>query len=85
MNPLRSHWFRLAAWLLLASPIVALLAALDAHADFRFVLSVTLSVWAVVCIVLALIALGGLLVRVGARLVRTLRHRGGADVARHPR
>ncbi len=85
MNPFRSHWFRLAAWLLLASPIVALLAALNAHADFRLVLSVTLSVWVVVCLVLALIAFGGLLVRWAGWLVRTIRRRGNAGAARHPR
>ena len=85
MNPLRSHWFRLAAWLLLASPLVALLAALDAHADFRLVLSVTLSVWAVVCVVLALIAFGGLLVRLAGSLVRMVRRRSRPGTARHPR
>lgn len=73
MNPLASHWFRLAAWLFLASPVVATLVALTADADFMLALSVTLSIWAFVCIVLATIALGGLLVRIIAWAMRAIR------------
>jgi uncharacterized Tic20 family protein len=83
VNPLASHWFRLAGWLLLASPIVAILVALTAHADFKLVLSVTLSIWALVCLVLALIALGGLVYRLGGWTVRAIRRRQHrADIAR---
>jgi len=77
LNPLASHWFRLAAWLFLASPLVAILVAFSAHADFMLALSVTLSMWALVCLVLAMIALGGLLVRIAAWAMRAIRHRPG--------
>ena len=73
MNPLASHWFRLAAWLFLASPIVAILVAFSAHADFMLALSVTLSMWALVCFILALIAFGGLLIRLAAWGMRAIR------------
>lgn len=75
MNPLASHWFRLAAWLFLASPIVATAVALSAHADFMLALSVTLSIWAFVCLVLAMIALTGLLVRIAGWAMRSVRGR----------
>jgi hypothetical protein len=75
MNPLASHWLRLAAWLFLVSPIVAALVAVSADADFMLALSVTLSMWALVCVVLAAIALGGLLVRIAAWFVRRIRDR----------
>jgi len=75
VNPLASHWFRLAAWLLLASPLVAGLVAFSAHADFVLVLSVTLSMWALVCLILAMIAFGGLLVRVAAWAIRAVREK----------
>jgi len=73
VNPLASHWFRLAAWLFLASPIVALLVAFTAHADFTLALVVTLYMWAVVCVILALIAAGGLLYRLVAWGIRAIR------------
>jgi uncharacterized membrane protein len=75
VNPLASHWLRLAVWLFLASPVVAALVALTTNADFMFALSVTLSIWAMVCLVLAMIALGGLLVRVAAWAMRSVRGR----------
>jgi hypothetical protein len=65
MNPLASHWLRLAAWLFLVSPIVAALVAVSADADFMLAL----------CVVLAAIALGGLLVRIAAWFVRRIRDR----------
>ena len=73
MNPLASHWLRLAGWLFLASPIVAVLVALTAHADFTLALVVTLYMWAVVCVILALIAAGGLLYRLVAWGIRAIR------------
>ena len=73
MNPLASHWFRLAVWLFLASPIVAVLVALTANADFTLALVVTLYMWAVVCVILALIAAGGLLYRLIAWGIRAIR------------
>ena len=73
MNPLASHWFRLAVWLFLASPIIATVVALRAHADFVLALNVTLSIWAFVCLVLAMIALAGLLLRITAWAMRAIR------------
>ncbi len=73
MNPLASHWFRLAGWLFLAAPIVALLVALTAHADFTLALVVTLYMWAVVCVILAAVAAGGLLYRLATRAIRSMR------------
>jgi hypothetical protein len=73
VNPLRSHWFRLAAWLFLAAPIVAVLVALTANADFMLALTVTLYMWVLVCVILALIALAGLAARVVGWGIRALR------------
>jgi hypothetical protein len=73
VNPLASHWFRLAVWLFLASPIVATMVALTAHADFTLALVVTLYMWAAVCAILALIAAGGLVYRLVAGGIRALR------------
>ncbi|MBI5284414.1 MAG: hypothetical protein HY874_04890 [Chloroflexi bacterium] len=73
MNPLRSHWLRLAGWLFLASPIVAVLVVLTSNADFTLVLLVTLYMWALVCVILALIALAGLVARVVGWGIRAFR------------
>jgi hypothetical protein len=73
VNPLASHWLRVAAWLFLASPIVALLVTLTANADFMFALIVTLYMWALVCVILALIALAGLVLRFVHWGIRALR------------
>ena len=63
MNPLRSHWLRLAVWLFVASPIVAFAVALTQEVSFTFALALTLYMWALVCVILALIALVGLMLR----------------------
>lgn len=73
MNPFASHWVRLAAWLFLASPIVAALVVLTTDASFTLALLVTLYIWGFVSVILALIALGGLLVRLVGWGVRALR------------
>ena len=73
MNPLASHWLRIAIWLLLATPIVALAVVVVTDAPFSLALSVTLYIWAFVCVILALIALGGLVVRLVGWGVRALR------------
>lgn len=73
MNPLASHWFRLAGWLFLASPVVALLVVLTTDAPFSFALIVTLYMWALVCVILALIALAGLSVRLVGWGIRAIR------------
>ena len=73
MNPLASHWLRLAFWLLLASPVVGLVIWLTEDVDFMFALVITLYIWLFVCVILALIALGGLIVRLVGWGIRAIR------------
>lgn len=73
MNPVRSHWLRLAVWLLLVSPIIALAVVATTDVPLGLALYVTLSMWVVVCVILALIALAGLIVRLIGRGMRALR------------
>ncbi len=73
MNPFASHWLRLAVWLFLASPIVALLVFLTADVPFMFALIITLYMWALVCVILALIATVGLVARLLGWGMRALR------------
>jgi hypothetical protein len=73
VNPLASHWVRIALGLLLASPVVAVLVTFSSDAGFTFALVVTLYIWLLVCVILALIALGGLLVRVVGWGIRAIR------------
>jgi hypothetical protein len=63
VNPLASHWLRLAGWLFIASPVVALAVALTQGVDFVFAMILTLYMWLLVCVILALIALAGLIRR----------------------
>ncbi len=60
MNPLASHWLRLSVWLLLASPILAFFIGLSTGADFKVALILTLYTWAIVCVILAFIAVVGI-------------------------
>ena len=73
MNPLASHWVRIALGLLLVSPVVAVLVTVSTDAGFTFALVVTLYIWLLVCVILALIALGGLLVRLAGWGIRAIR------------
>ena len=73
MNPLASHWFRIAGALLVVSPIIATLVTLNSDSSFTFALSVTLYMWLAVCVILALIALAGLGVRVVGWGIRAIR------------
>lgn len=73
MNPLASHWFRVSAGLFVASPLVALLVVLTTDAPFRLSLLITLYIWAFVCAILALIAFGGLALRLIGRGMRVIR------------
>jgi hypothetical protein len=73
MNPLRAHWFRLALWLLVAAPIVALAVALSSGVDFAMSVTVTLYIWLLVSVILALIAFSGLIFRLLGRGVRAIR------------
>jgi hypothetical protein len=73
VNPLASHWLRLAAWLFIASPLVALAVALTQGVGFVFTMILTLYMWLLVCVILALIALAGLILRAlrwGLRAIR---------------
>ena len=63
MKPHHSHWLRLAFWLAIASPIVALAVELTTGAGFKLALFLTLYMWVMVCVILALIALVGLIFR----------------------
>lgn len=73
MNPLHSHWLRLAVWLFAASPVVAFAVAFTQQVDFTFALVLTLYMWALVSVILALIALAGLVLRLMHWGVRALR------------
>ena len=73
MKPHHSHWLRLAFWLAIASPIVALAVVLTTGAGFKLALFLTLYMWVMVCVILALIALVGLIFRAmhwGVRAIR---------------
>jgi len=73
VNPLASHWFRIGLGLFLASPIVALMVALTTGVDFGLAIAITLYMWAFVCVILALIAAVGLVLRLLGRGLRALR------------
>ena len=73
MNPLASHWFRIAVLLFVASPVVAALVVLTTDADFTTSIALTLYMWFLVCVILALIAFAGLVVRLLGWGVRALR------------
>jgi hypothetical protein len=73
VNPLASHWLRLSVWLFVASPVVAFLVAISTGSSFRVALILTLYMWALVCVILAVVALGGLFVRLVNRGWRALR------------
>lgn len=73
MNPIASHWLRLACWLFIASPLVALLVVFTTDVPFGFALAITLYMWALVCVILALIATVGLIVRLMGWGIRALR------------
>ena len=73
MNPAATHWVRMGFWLFALSPVLALLVALTRDAPFGVALTITLYMWAFVCVILALVALGGLVVRLLGRGIRGLR------------
>ena len=73
MNPLASHWLRLAAGVLLACPMVALLIVATTDADFQTALGLTVYMWSLVCVILALIAAAGVIVRLLGKGLRALR------------
>ena len=73
MNPLASHWLRLSLWLFAASPVIAIAVVLATSAPIDLVVILTLCMWAIVCVILALIALLGAAVRLFGRGMRALR------------
>jgi len=73
VNPLASHWFRLALLLLIAMPAVAFAVAATTGVEFGIAIALTLYMWAGVCVILAAIALVGLIVRLLGRGMRALR------------
>ena len=74
MNTLSSHWLRISVLLLLAMPAVALaVAASEGGIDYSLALFFTLYIWLGVCVILALIAFGGVIVRLLGRGLRALR------------
>jgi hypothetical protein len=73
VNPLASHWLRLSLWLFAASPVVAMLVAFTTGSSFTVALVLTFYMWAIVCVILAVVALGGLFVRLVNRGWRALR------------
>lgn len=73
MNPLASHWIRLALSLVVASPVVALFVVATTDADFRTAIALTLYMWVFVSVILALIAAVGVVARALGRGLRALR------------
>lgn len=73
MNPLHAHWLRMALWLLVAAPVIAVAVVLSTGAGFDMALAVTLYMWIAVCVILALIAFAGVVMRVLGRGMRALR------------
>ena len=73
MNPLASHWLRMALWLFVAAPVIALMVIFTSDAGFTIAIIFTLYMWALVCVILALLALIGLIVRLLGRGMRALR------------
>jgi Na+/H+-dicarboxylate symporter len=73
VNPLASHWLRMTFWLFAASPIVAFAIMLTTEAGFGLAIALTLYMWAIVCVILAMIAFAGLILRLIGRGMRALR------------
>ena len=74
MNPLSTHWLRVSALLLLATPLVAFAVALsEGGIDYTLAVVFTLYMWAAVCVILALIALAGVIGRLVTRGIRAFR------------
>lgn len=63
----------MAVWLFIASPLIALAVVATTDATFIVAIYFTLSMWVLVCVILALIALVGLIARMLGRGLRALR------------
>jgi hypothetical protein len=73
INPLSSHWLRLSALLLIATPVIAFAVAFTSNVDYMIAAFFTVWVWVLVCVILALIALAGVVGRLLGRGIRALR------------
>ena len=74
MNPFSTHWLRVSVLLLLATPLVAFAVALsEGGIDYTLAVVFTLYIWAAVCVILALIALAGVIGRLVTRGIRAFR------------
>jgi hypothetical protein len=73
MNPLASHYLRLAVWLFVATPVVALLVMMTADTSFSISLIITLWVWFLVCVIFAIVATAGLVARLLGWGIRAIR------------
>ncbi len=74
MNPFSTHWLRVSVLLLLVTPAVAFAVALsEGGIDYTLAVLFTLYMWGAVCVILALIALAGVIARLLGRGIRALR------------
>jgi hypothetical protein len=73
VNPLMSHWLRVSMLLLVATPVIAFAVAFTSDVDFMIAAFFTMWVWVFVCVILAVIALAGLVGRLLGRGIRALR------------
>ena len=72
-NPLMSHWLRVSVLLLLVTPVIAFAVAFSSDVDFMIAAFITMWVWVLVCVILAGIALAGLIGRLLGRGIRAIR------------
>jgi hypothetical protein len=73
INPLMSHWLRVSVLLLLATPLIAFAVAFTSDVDFMIAVVFTVYTWVIVCVILAGIALAGLIGRLLGRGIRAIR------------
>jgi hypothetical protein len=73
INPLMSHWLRVSVLLLLATPVIAFAVEATSEVDFAIAAFFTMWVWVFVCVILAGIALAGLIGRLLGRGIRAIR------------
>lgn len=73
MNPVATRWLRLSVFLLIAAPVVALAVSLTSDVEYMLAVALTLYAWLGVCVILALIAFAGVIVRLLGRGMRAIR------------
>jgi hypothetical protein len=72
-NPLSAHWLRISVLLLLVTPVIAFAVAFSSGVDYMIAVFFTLYTWLLVCVILAGIALTGLIGRLVGKGIRALR------------